>query len=299
MELNALRKAPGSGLRGTIEKAWLKQRKAKTIGELKVALDEYKKTLDSKILIDTRQLLGALGAEQEGQSKQLNQQLSQISSDLKACQSGFAVQLRSEIDKYITTNEAQHEVTRDHITNAMQDLNLSQTERLSEQRRQQHDRQQHEQFLNSLWFRDMHTRMNDVAESHPETFHWMFEDNAIRPWDSFCTWLQGDDRLYWINGKAGSGKSTLMKFLVNDSRTGDLLAQSSSGKLPVIVQFYFWLSGSEMQRSFKGFLCSIIYQLINEDDQLVAKLLPGNTGLLSKRNPGDWSKKELRSCSHT
>ncbi|KAL8752288.1 MAG: hypothetical protein Q9184_005780 [Pyrenodesmia sp. 2 TL-2023] len=290
VELDALQKAPGSGLHGTIEKAWLKKRKAKTIEKLKLALDEYEKTMDSKILIIVRQLLGALGEKQEGQSKQLLQ----ISHDLKDCQLGFAAQLTSEIDSCIIANEAQHVVTREHVTTTMRDLNLSHTEQFSEQRRQQHDQQQYDRFFNSLWFREMHTRMNDVEESHPHTFHWMFEENLSRPWDSFPSWLQGDGRLYWINGKAGSGKSTLMKFLINDPRTRDLLAEWSSGKSPLIVAFYFWLSGSEMQRSFKGFLCSIVYQLVDEERQLVTKLLRGNTGLLSKEHPGDWSKQELQ-----
>lgn len=298
MELDALRNAPGSGLRGTVKKAWLKKRKAKTIEKLKIALDEYEKALDSKVLIDVRQVLKAWDTKQDVQSKQLEQQLSQVSSNLKACQSVLAFQLRSDIDKCVTASEAQHEVTRKHvtthITTAMHDLSYSHNEQLSEQRRQQHDRQQDDQFLNSLLFKEMHARMNDIEESHAETFHWMFEEDATHPWDSFCNWLQADDRLYWINGKAGSGKSTLMKFLVNDPRTGDLLAQWSSSSSPLIVKFFFWLSGSEMQRSLKGFLCSIIYQLVHEDRQLVTKLLHGNTGLLSKGNPGDWSKQELR-----
>ena len=218
-ELDALRKPPGSGVRATIKKAWLKKQKQKAIGKLKFALDEYEKALDSKILIDVRETLGTFDAKQEGQSKQLGQQLSQLSSDLKACQLGFAGQLSSEIDRYVTASEAQHEVTRDHVkmhfTMAMQDLNRSHSEQLSEQRRLQQDQQQHDQFLHSLWFREIHTRINDIAESHSQTLHWMFEDDATRPWDSFCSWLQADDRLYWVNGKPGSGKSTLMKFLTN------------------------------------------------------------------------------------
>ena len=293
-ELDALRKPPGSGVRATVKKAWLKKQKQKAIGKLKFALDEYEKALDSKILIDIRETLRTLDAKQEGQSKQLGQQLSQLSSDLKACQLGFAGQLSSEIDGYVTASEAQHEVTRDHVRTHITELDRSHIEQLNEQRRQQHDQQQHDQFLRSLWFEEIQTRMNDIADSHSQTLHWIFEDDAIHPWDSFCSWLQGNDRLYWINGKPGSGKSTLMKFLIYSLRTRDLLAQWSLGKSPLIVGFYFWLSGSKLQRSFKGLLCSIIHQLVYEDKQLVTKLLCRNAGLLSKRSTGDWSKQELQ-----
>ncbi len=181
-----------------------------------------------------------------------------------------------------------------HTTRAMQDLSLSQKAQLDEQKQQQRLQQQYDQISNSLRFNEMNTRMNDIAESHAETFHWIFEEDATGPWDNFSEWLKAGSHVYWINGKAGSGKSTLMRFLIDDPRTRDLLAQWSPSQQPLIVKFYFWLSGTEMQRSLKGLLCSILHQLFHEDESLLEKLLQDDPGLLSKRNPGDWSKKELR-----
>lgn len=297
-ELDSLRKSPGGRLRSTIKTIWNKKKKSNTIDTLKLALDEYQKTLDSRILIDVRQALDALGIKQEGQSKNLEQQLSQVSSDLKTCRSDFAIRLRSEIDKHITASEAQHVVTREninaHVTRTMQDLSFSQKEQPSEQTKRQHSMQQYDQIRNSLWFNEIHTRMNNIEESHADTFQWIFDDVTTRPWDSLSDWLKEGSQVYWISGKAGSGKSTLMRLLVEDSRTGELLAQWSPGRKPLVIKFYFWLSGTEMQRSLKGFLCSVIHQLFHEDKLLIEQLLSGNSGLLSKRNPGDWSKKELR-----
>lgn len=293
-ELDSIRKAPGGGLCGTIKTAWLKKRKTKKIDKLKLALDEYQKTLDSRVLIDARQALSDLSVEQEVQGKNFEQQLSRMSSGIKACQSAFADQLRLEIDKYNLASEAQHETTREHVTAAIYDLTLSQKAHLVEQNKQQHSQQQHDQILNSLNFIEMHSRMNNIEESHADTFQWIFEQDATQPWDSFCDWLRDDDAVYWIKGKPGSGKSTLMKFLIDDARTRDLLAQWSSSQQPLIVKFYFWLSGTQMQRSLKGFLCSIVYQIFQEDKLLIEKLLCRDPGLLLKRNPGDWSLKELR-----
>lgn len=293
-ELVLLRKPPRSGLRGTVGTVWLKTRKAKKIQKLKLALDEFQKTLDSKILIDVRQALGTFDARQEGQSKRIEQQLSQLSSNLKNCNSTFAGQLRSEIDRCIEASEAQHKTTRDHITTAMHDLSVSQRGYVNEQREQQHFRGQHDQFIKSLQFDEMQTRVKQIEESQAETFHWMFEDDATGPWDSFSRWLKEGDHVYWINGKPGSGKSTLLKFLVDNPRTGELLAQWSPDRHPLIVKFYFWLSGTKMQRSLKGFLCSVIYQLIDNNKPLTEQLLRGNRGLLSKCTTNDWSIKELR-----
>ena len=293
-ELVSLRKPPRSGLRGTVGTVWLKTRKAKKIQKLKLALDEFQKTLDSKILIDVRQALGTFDARQEGQSKRIEQQLSQLSSNLKNCNSTFASQLRSEIDRCIGASEAQHETTRDYITTAMHDLSVSQRDYVNEQKEQQQFRAQHDQFIKSLQFDEMQTRVKEIEESHAETFHWMFENDATGPWDSFSRWLKESDHVYWINGKPGSGKSTLLKFLVDNPRTGELLAQWSPDRHPLIVKFFFWLSGTKMQRSLKGFLCSVICQLIDNNKPLTEQLLRGNRGLLSKCTTNDWSIKELR-----
>lgn len=293
-KLDSLRKAPGGGLRSTIKTAWLKKKKSKSIDKLKLALDQYQKTLDSKVLIDVRQALDALGTKQEGRSTNLEQQLSQVSSDLKSCQLDFASRLGSEIDKHIIASEAQHVTTRNHVTAAIQDLSLSQNEHFNKEKQYQHSQQQHDQILDSLRFNEMHTRMNEVEEPHADTFQWIFEEDASQPWDSFCNWLRDNDTVYWISGKPGSGKSTLMKFLIKDARTRDLLAQWTPGQQPLVFEVYFWLSGTEIQRSLKGFLYSVIHQLVREDKLLIEKILCGDPGLLSKRNPGDWSKRELR-----
>ncbi|KAH6665450.1 hypothetical protein B0J14DRAFT_680553, partial [Halenospora varia] len=61
----------------------------------------------------------------------------------------------------------------------------------------------------------MSERYEDIAEAHKETFRWIYE----KPELDFVKWLQGGEGIFWITGKAGSGKSTLMKFLYEDPRT--------------------------------------------------------------------------------
>jgi hypothetical protein len=78
--------------------------------------------------------------------------------------------------------------------------------------------------------------------------------------------------VFWINGKPGSGKSTLMKFAMRDERTRDLLttALRSCENLPetrpewIILGFFFHDRGSHIQKSIEGMLQGILHQLLSQ-----------------------------------
>ncbi|KAH8841536.1 hypothetical protein MCOR14_004610 [Pyricularia oryzae] len=86
----------------------------------------------------------------------------------------------------------------------------------------------HDRFLGSLKFPGMNERRNNVVESHSDTFRWIFDKSKhehSQTWSSFVDWLQSSKKLYWINGKPGSGKSTLMKFIAEQQETKKFLCQ--------------------------------------------------------------------------
>lgn len=83
------------------------------------------------------------------------------------------------------------------------------------------DRQKAQSLLLAwIQYDSMLDRQNRIAIAHESTFQWIFHDDPTeisnsntRDWSSFPKWLESDEQVYWITGKAGSGKSTLMKFL--------------------------------------------------------------------------------------
>lgn len=103
----------------------------------------------------------------------------------------------------------------------------------------------------------MNDREHSIQVSHAGTFTWIFEEkdddednehveeyeinensrddehndmtddqeDGLSRWDSFTYFLEGENRIYWVQGKAGSGKSCLMKFICDDIRMNERLSK--------------------------------------------------------------------------
>lgn len=158
-------------------------------------------------------------------------------------------------------------------------------------------------LLDSLWFAEILSREETIVEAHSETFQWIFDKSgkALRPWDNFMDWLESGENIYWMSGKAGSGKSTLMSFLCRDQRTKDALTIWSGTKDLFIPKFFFWSGGNTMQKSFEGLLRSLLWQILHEFPEV--KVLPFDGRSRSEQNRGidrrngttvAWTKRRLQ-----
>lgn len=114
-------------------------------------------------------------------------------------------------------------------------------------------------ILQSLRFDNLFRRRNDIQEAHSHTFTWVH-----RPDLHFAEWLETGDGVYWVTGDAGSGKSTLMKYLESHSTTRDALREWAGSKTLVTAGFYFWISGSPLQRSQEGLLRSLLFEIFRQ-----------------------------------
>ena len=131
-------------------------------------------------------------------------------------------------------------------------------------------------LLNRLRYSHMEDRHDKISEAYERTFEWIHHEpeTGSRPWASFTNWLYKEQSLYWVTGKPGSGKSTLMKYLYHDSHTLDHL-RSWSSPLPLMTAaFFFWNSGSKMQMSQLGLLQSLLYDTLRQDQTLIPRVFP-------------------------
>jgi predicted ATPase len=134
--------------------------------------------------------------------------------------------------------------------------------------------------LESLRFPTITERYEAIAEAHKKAFEWIFQPmvdeeipNGVQ-WNDFVEWLREGQGIYWINGKAASGKSTLMKFIYDNPKTRENLVHWGGGKLLHVAKFFFWWAGTKIQKSQDGLLRSPLYEILRQMPQVTPFVLP-------------------------
>jgi len=157
-----------------------------------------------------------------------------------------------------------------------------------------------EAVLASLNFDQKPFRHDDIRTAHATTFEWVLSEAPLAddaPQHRFVDWLKAGDGIYWISGKPGSGKSTLMKFITSHRSTIRYLSGWAGSRQLVLAKHFFWNAGSELQRSCEGLLRTLLHDVLSQ----MTDLIPSVCGKRWK-DGGDsshlaglpWSLEELR-----
>ncbi|RYP08545.1 hypothetical protein DL765_008750 [Monosporascus sp. GIB2] len=122
--------------------------------------------------------------------------------------------------------------------------------------------------LESLYFPELRRRWSQIRKADQRSNEWIYD----RQQTSFMSWLESQkkgDGLFYITGRAGSGKSTLMKYVYENPRTARTLEKrAGTGKL-YTASYYFWNQGTEMQKSGIGLFQSLLYQILKSAPDLI------------------------------
>ena len=125
-------------------------------------------------------------------------------------------------------------------------------------------------LLRSLHFKTITMRESKIPEAHARTFEWIFsKDNED---SKFLEWLENENGVFWVMGKAGSGKSTLMKFISNHMLTEQALENWARGKKLFLAKDCFWNAGNDMQKSQEGLLRSLLFEILRKCPQMMPQL---------------------------
>ena len=168
--------------------------------------------------------------------------------------------------------------------------------------RQQERERLEQHFLESLKFPDLIHGQKRIVDAHKETYQWIFDASGqkLGKWSNFVKWLQYGHGTYWINGKAGSGKSTLMNFVWQNQQTLDHLRAWAGTKSLLTPLFFFSVTGTQLQQSVEGLLRSLICQILEKYRQFVPNISQEtSTAPTSAQTVPLWTEEKLRRCFQT
>ncbi|RTE76951.1 hypothetical protein BHE90_008571 [Fusarium euwallaceae] len=166
------------------------------------------------------------------------------------------------------------------------------------------------QIIQSLHFSSIVAREKAISKPYETTYRWIFrsdhnsgQGSPSNRRQSFAQWLEdSSSKVYWITGKAGSGKSTLMNFIVHHSLTKQHL-QAWAEPLPLVrAYFYFWEAGqNSLQKSRQGLMQTLLWQCLKERPEMIARVTPRrwtvHQVLRGLETPGPpWTWDELRTA---
>ncbi|KAJ0415319.1 hypothetical protein BJY00DRAFT_266622 [Aspergillus carlsbadensis] len=156
-------------------------------------------------------------------------------------------------------------------------------------------------ILENIYFPSMHDREDGIHDAEMGTSEWLLReeestvdnDGGKTPMgkiqaklfeeerekraaarSSFLTWLRTCNGVYHISGKAGSGKSTLMKILSNHTKTKEQLTAWADDKTLTFARFYFWKAGDSLQQSLQGLYRSLLFEVLRQYPELIPRVFP-------------------------
>ncbi|GIZ49069.1 hypothetical protein CKM354_001210900 [Cercospora kikuchii] len=145
------------------------------------------------------------------------------------------------------------------------------------------------EILRSLKYEEIRDRWGRIQDPHGKTYSWVFEatpaDTPTFPYSdrmqswlasqprltpvNFLDWLENGNGIYWITGKPGCGKSTLMKYITDHSKTQAEL-KKWAGQTPLVTAMhYFWFLGTPIQRSYEGLLQSLLWNILRQCPEII------------------------------
>ncbi|KAH6869180.1 hypothetical protein B0T10DRAFT_569027 [Thelonectria olida] len=236
---------------------------------------------------------------------ELDRLLSELESTTQRLQTAIVAASQADLDALkdqVYKHGVQQSEMAERLASIKDDL-LSQRDLLANMQRlttafeEAQESIRHAAILRALKPSAADAREDEIQVHHPKTFDWILNRHGVRevPWShaaeadiwptsiqkrwsdiGFLNWLTDGSGVYHIAGKPGSGKSTLMKFLANEPavRTHLELWAASMGKQLILSKFFFWKYGSDDQKSVRGLLRGLLYDMAKDNISITKTLFP-------------------------
>ncbi|KAH6955759.1 hypothetical protein BKA56DRAFT_534120 [Ilyonectria sp. MPI-CAGE-AT-0026] len=292
----------------------------KKIESLELSLFRYRQVMEVEIMSHLCSRSDAIELQQTDNFKNLTKDVQSLVAQIAQGHTKLEGLVRAEHDvtREVVVQETvkTQETINTHVTAEVQALG---TNALTEAQRKI--------FLQSLKFSEMNQRYNDLMNSRNASFKQVFASykkmtskcdgskstpqadrkgfsthnhgrkEIDQTWAGFIEWLQSSDSLFCIRGKPGSGKSTLVKFIIDNKSTKQLLSHWSP--TATIISHFFWKIGSLPQNSIKGLICSLVYQILDGNQKIIEHVLERFHHLSSNTSYHDWSTEDLQTVLYS
>lgn len=108
-----------------------------------------------------------------------------------------------------------------------------------------------ESALEGLMFDEQDSRYLTISNTLPSTCDWLFDREEHRRWQDIRM-ISEHHGFFWIKGKAGAGKSTLVKYAFQK-------AEKNSEDNVTVVSFFFNARGAPIEKSLEGMYRSLLH----------------------------------------
>jgi hypothetical protein len=159
------------------------------------------------------------------------------------------------------------------------------------------------EVISSLSFESIDYRGDTIQEAYDNTYEWIFSEadrTTARPSHPFPSWLEADTNdIFWITGKPGSGKSTLVKFLLHHPALKRHLQAWAGEREVVIANYYFWAGGQDhLQKCREGMMRTLLLRCLDQFPHLTRAVCPRRYALHEafkgkEITPPSWTLEEL------
>ncbi|KFY04939.1 hypothetical protein O988_00384 [Pseudogymnoascus sp. VKM F-3808] len=116
-------------------------------------------------------------------------------------------------------------------------------------------------LLQSLHFPEMDMHRKDISDAVENTCKWLCDEPFYKDW------LARSQRLLWIVGIPGSGKSTIMNYIYQQDTAPTLPEDSTEQlsqpeKMLIVASFFCYSAGSALQKNRIGLFRSLLHQIL-------------------------------------
>lgn len=144
--------------------------------------------------------------------------------------------------------------------------------------------------LRCLYFEGLESREEAIGKPLEGTFSWIWDKDQC----DFLHWLEKGRGLYWISGRASSGKSTLMKYIVNTSSMNAKKHLGTEKRLVVVSYFIDGKSQHPIAPTLEGIARAFLWRLLREDASFFDFVLPHLQEMKRSRPTLEWKPSVLQ-----